>query len=188
MDLNQPSPEEVARYQKEWESSQKYKYVPRERNLLKLFETYPKNVSLKDVLYKVEELNGAYNTRIPLIHIELVAEHIVDLNIDHRLANQDLDLVNDIAKNEKTKNNYVFATKYCSFHFPEKFPIYDRLVAKTLWHFYREDRYASYFSRGDLRDYQTFYFVLLDFIEFYGLEEFNYKEIDHYLWLVGQEL
>ena len=214
MDQNKPSPEQVAKYQKKWESSQKNEYGPKEIRLTKLFtDRFPKNVRFTTVLFKAKELNELYKTRISDSHIELMAKHIVELDIDQRLANQDLTLVNDIADNEKTKRNYSFAAKYCSFHFPDDYPIYDSLVAEVLCHFYQEDRYSSYlandkrmhriakachfyqedryssyFSKDDLKDYPTFHAVLMDFMKFYGLEECSLKEIDHYLWQVGKDL
>lgn len=189
MDQNKPSTEQVAKYQKKWESSQKNEYGPKEIRLTKLFtDRFPKNVRFTTVLFKAKELNELYKTRISDSHIELMAKHIVELDIDQRLANRDLALVNDIADNEKTKRNYSFAAKYCSFHFPEDYPIYDSLVAEVLYHFYQEDRYSSYFSKDDLKDYPTFHAVLMEFMKFYGLRDFSLREIDHYLWLVGNEL
>ncbi|HBO39045.1 MAG TPA: hypothetical protein DD638_10320, partial [Pasteurellaceae bacterium] len=57
-----------------------------------------------------------------------VAKHIVGLDIDLRLENWDQALVNDIAvvkvNGQKAINFYSFATKYCSYHFPEGYPSY----------------------------------------------------------------
>lgn len=82
---------------------------------------------MDDVLIKVCSLNDFYSTN--LYSPFRVAKHIVSLNIDDRLNNNDLDLVNDIAKvkinDDKMINFYSFATKYCSHHKPIKYPIYD---------------------------------------------------------------
>ena len=39
----------------------------------------------------------------------------------------------------------------------------------------------------DLKDYVTFKGVLIDFRRFYGLEEYNLKQIDKYIWQIGKE-
>ena len=187
MNPNKPSPQEVSMYLKKWAVSQKNDYVPKEKCLIKLFSNHPQNIQLSIVLRKAKLLNKLYNTRISSSHIELVAERIVDLSIDQRLANLDLTLVNDIANNEKTKRNYSFAAKYCSFHYPEDYPIYDSIVDEVLRHFNQEDNFG-YFTKVYLKDYPTFHEVLMTFIKFYGLEKFKLKEIDHYLWLVGKDL
>lgn len=191
MDLHKPSPEEVKEYQKKWESSQKDNYVPKEISLKKLFtETYPKNIDIDNVLIKVSALNDLYNTNILSSYIVPVAKHIVCLNIDSILAKPgpDLTLVNKIADKKKIgKEYYSFAAKYCSFHFPEKFPIYDSNVDKALWHFKGKCKSCN-FTRKSLKCYSTFYDVLMEFKNFYGLEECTLKQIDQYLWQVGKEL
>ncbi len=187
MKPNKPSPEEVSKYLKKWAVLQKNDYVPKESYLMGLFSKFPNNVRLSVVLFKAKSLNERYKTRISSSHIELVAKHIVDLSIDQRLANRDLTLVNDIADNKKTKRNYSFAAKYCSFHYPEGYPIYDSIVDEVLRHFNQEDDF-SYFTKDNLKDYPTFHEVLMTFIKVYGLEKFKLKEIDHYLWLVGKDL
>jgi hypothetical protein len=53
-------------------------------------------------------------------HHKPLAKHIIDLDIDERLAAGDVTLVNEIARvdmdNGTVKNFYSFATKYCSHH------------------------------------------------------------------------
>ena len=52
--------------------------------------------------------------------------------------------MNDIARvniNGKDRNLYSFATKYCSHHNFNDYPIYDEYVAKVLLHFQRKDKF-----------------------------------------------
>ena len=86
----------------------------------------------------------------------------------------------------KVKNFYSFATKYCSHHNPIEYPIYDSYVEKVLKYFRKKDKFAD-FKNADLKDYQHFKQILLTFRSYYGLEEFNIKEIDQYLWQLGKE-
>lgn len=180
-----PSDEQVSKYLETWKSLEPY--APQESSLKKLFiETYPKNVDMNDVLIKVCSLNVFYSTRIRKPFN--VAKRIVYLDIDQRLSDKDITLVGDIAcvkiNEQKTRHFYSFATKYCSHHFPEDYPIYDSFVDKMLWHF--KDEFFK-FKRKDLKHYPTYRDVLIKFRKFYKLEDFNLKEIDKYLWQAGKE-
>lgn len=187
LDIIRPSQIEVEHYLKKWDSLENY--TLQESSLRKLFtKTYPSNIEIDDVLIKACSLNDFYSTNIfsPFI----VAKHIVSLNIDGRLKNNDLELVNDIAKikmnNNKIINFYSFATKYCSHHKPEVYPIYDSFVEKLLLYFKQKDNFCK-FNKNDLKNYSDFRNILIEFQKFYGLEKFNLKEIDKYLWQAGKD-
>ena len=81
---------------------------------------------------------------------------VLGSDIDQRLGNRDLALVNDIAEvkvnGQKTINFYSFATKYCSHHFPEDYPIYDSFVEKMLMPFKRVDKFYRC-KKDDLKHY-----------------------------------
>ena len=117
-----------------------------------------------------------------------MAKHILSLNIDERLKKGDLNLVKDIS-NVKIKGGnkcfYTFATKYCSHHQPLLYPIYDRYVDKILCHFRKKDSFCK-FDNADLKEYPSFISVLDEFQTFYGLEGYNKKELDKYLWQLGK--
>ena len=118
-----------------------------------------------------------------------VAKHIQSLDIDARLKAGDVTLVSAIQKvriNGVEKNFYSFATKYCSHHNPLDYPIYDSYVEKMLCFFRNQDAFAS-FRTEDLKDYVIFKGALIDFRAFYGLEKYNLKEIDKYIWQLGKE-
>jgi len=158
-----PCPEQVAMYLEKWDSLENY--VLQERSLRKLFtQTYPLNVEMDDVLIKVCSLNDFYSTNI--FSPFNVAKHIVELEIDQRLSDRDFSLVNDIAivkvNGHKTINFYSFATKYCSHHIPEDYPIYDSFVEKMLMHFKRKDKFFK-FKKDDLKHYPTYREILMQF-------------------------
>ena len=187
MDRIRPSTEQVSMYLDKWNSLENY--VWQEHSLRKLFaKTYPRNVDMEDVLIKVCSLNNFYSTNI--FSPFTVAKHIVDLDIDRRLSKHDLTLVNNIAavkvNNHKTINFYSFATKYCSHHFPECYPIYDYFVEKMLMNLKRRDNFFK-FKKDDLKHYPTYYVVLTQFRKQYELDSFTLKEIDKYLWQAGKE-
>jgi hypothetical protein len=186
-DVPSPCCDEVAKYLLAWEQLEKYSL--QESALNKLFyRTYPDNKDIDDVLVKVSVLNDFYSTNI--FSPFQVAKHIIDLDIDERLASSDVTLVDEIARvdmgNGKVKNFYSFATKYCSHHKPLDFPIYDGYVDTLLCYFRDVDEFYS-FSKHDLRDYVKFKKIFWEFRKFYNLESYNPKDIDKYLWQLGKE-
>lgn len=164
------------------------KYVLQEKCLsLLVRELRPENSEIVDVLLKVSTLNDFYSTNIYDTHS--VAKHIANLKIDSALHQGDLALVNKIALvkiGHKTINFYSFATKYCSHHRPDIYPIYDRYVDRMLQYFKKKDRFAR-FTAEDLKNYPTFVSVIDSFRKYYGLEDCSRKQIDAYLWLTGKE-
>ena len=181
-----PSTKEVAAYLSQWDSLDNY--VFQESSLRKLFtQTYPFNIEMDDVLIKVCSLNDFYSTNI--FSPFNVARHIVELEIDQRLSERDFTLVNEIALVKvdaaKTINFYSFATKYCSHHSPEDYPIYDSFVEKMLMYFKRKDKFHK-FKKNDLKNYPVYRDVLKQFSDFYRLGNFTLKQLDKYLWQAGK--
>ena len=167
----------------EWEKLEDYQV--QEKALDKLFHTLcPKNNDLSDILIKCSVLNEFYSTNV--YHINDLAKHIKKLNIDTRLINGDITLVNEIAKVPGRPRYYSFATKYCSHHFSKIFPIYDNNVELVLKYFREKDNFAS-FKNEDLKDYLKFVEIINAFRIRYGLTQFDYKELDIYLWQLGKK-
>ena len=187
VDINTPSQKEILKYLNKWDNLINYK--AQEDALDKLFlNVYPKNEIMEDILVKVATLNDFYSTNI--YNTFNVAKNIFNLNIDERLDSCDVSLVNDIAKIKieegNVKNFYSFATKYCSHHKPLDYPIYDSYVEKVLKYFRDEDKFFK-FKNEDLKNYKKFKEILIEFKKYYKLNEFNFKDIDRYLWLLGKE-
>jgi hypothetical protein len=154
-----------------------------------LFHQYPANNNLPHVLLKVVALNGLYAAQI--LAVEEVARHIHRQapEIDAALHAGSLVIVDTIAKvaiKGKLRNNYSFATKYCSWHRPESYPIWDLRVDRCLWCLQQQYHFApSLKANVELRDYLKLHVVLTDFEEAYGLGGFTFKEIDKFLWTYG---
>ena len=185
-EIPKPNKKEVEKYLEKWDSLENY--VLQESSLDKLFfEVYPNNTDIRDILIKASSLNDFYSTNI--FSIFPVAKHILSLNIDERLRSADTSLVNDIANvtiNGKRKNFYSFATKYCSHHFPKDFPIYDSFVDRVLCFFRNQDHFTE-FKNEDLKDYDKFKNILIEFKKYYGIDKYNLKDIDRYLWQLGKD-
>ena len=187
ININDPTVSEIKSYLEKWKGMEKY--VLQEKALNKLFiETYPKNVDINDILIKVCTLNDFYSTKIfePLV----VARHIKNLDIDMKLKQNDISLVNEIAQvkmeKDKIKYFYSFATKYCSFHKPDIYPIYYNYVESALKYFNKNNKFYD-FKNNDYKDYQNFLKIVLLFKDKFNLKIFSFKEIDKYLWQVGRD-
>jgi hypothetical protein len=181
-----PSPQEVAEYEQKWNTLADY--VNQENALNKLFfNLCPENKDMSDILIKCSSLNDFYSTNIFKVHN--VAKHFLNQKIDERLAVGDLNLVMDLANieiNGKRFFFYSFATKYCSHHRPDIYPIYDSYVNKLLKYFRNRDGFMV-FKEANLKEYSSYYNIIQSFRSFYGLQEFSVKQIDKYLWQLGKK-
>ncbi len=180
-----PTKAEVKHYLRKWEASPKT--MAHEEALNLLFETFPLNTDKRHVLLKISVLNDFYSTQI--YDVESVANHFMTIDIDKRLDEGDLDLVTDLASvtiNGKDRYLYSFASKYCSHHCPETYPIYDSYVDKVL-RFFKNAPVDFAYSVKDLKDYPSFVDAIRQIKEFFLLDEFTFKEFDQYLWLLGKK-
>ncbi len=181
-----PNSSVISEYLGKWEQLENYKL--QENSLGLLFnELCPENKKIEHVLLKVSALNDFYSTNI--YDTYTVARHILKKNIDADLYANNYSLVNKIAKvsiSGKEKNFYSFASKYCSHHNPNNFPIYDSFVDKMLMHYKKTDKFDN-FKKDDLKNYKRFIEVINKFQSFYKLDAFSLREIDIFLWIAGKE-
>jgi hypothetical protein len=154
-----------------------------DRTLSLIFRTFPKNNNRYEILAKVSILNQLYSTNI--FDPYTVAKHIHSLSIDKDLSNGVKNIVEKIAnvKFKSTKRYlYSFATKYCSWHYPEKYFMYDRYVESILWEYKKQFKFYNY-RRSEIKNYEKFSTVYTNFVHFFGLECFSKKNLDEFLWL-----
>lgn len=163
-------------------------YRLQEASLTLLFDSFcPENDKIEHVLLKVSALNDFYSTNI--FDTYSVAKHILSKQIDARLEANDYSLVNDIATvsiKGRPKNFYSFASKYCSHHKPDRYPIYDSYVEKMLTHYDATDKFGG-FDKAELKSYERFIQIIEKFRRYYGLEKYSLRDIDNFLWLAGKE-
>ena len=180
-----PSAELAQEYIDKFDSNKELVMV--EEVLSELFGKYPNNKELRDILIKVSTLNSLYSTQI-YATIEM-AKHIQELKIDVRLQQGSPEIVNkiaDITIKERTRHNYSFASKYCHWHQPDFYPVYDSYVDQLLWAYHNQLGFMD-FQQAQLRQYPRYKEIIEEFRKNYGLSQFNFRELDKFLWGYGKE-
>lgn len=160
--------------------------------LTSLLKMYPKNNNLSEVYLKVVAINALYSTSI--YDTYRIAYRIHKLVIDPKLEKNETTLVNEIAtehgiistKTQRELNFYSFATKYCSFHKPDDFPIYDSYIHNLLKEYNKQYPFIDGLHEDDFRDYAKFKNIIKSFQQTFKLE-FSLKEIDKFLWIYSKE-
>jgi hypothetical protein len=179
--LPRPTADELINAEKEFN----HKYHAVEWTLTQLFREFPANANFDVVAVKVKVLNVLYGTQVRAVNI--VAQHIVDLGVDPHLRAGEPESVDRIARvqlKDKVRIFFSFATKYCSWHNPDAYPIYDSYAEAALWYYKKRDSFAT-FSRDGYGEYVR---RVNAFRDFYGLTAFNFKQIDKLLYSLGEKL
>jgi len=158
-----------------------------EQALSQLIAAFPQNTDVSQVLSKVIVLDQLYSTRIRYVDLLPFARHIVASNVDSPIEVGSPKAVELIWDCKETRQYYSFATKFCSWHNPAAYPIYDHYVDESLWAYKQQDSFYS-FHRQDLYDYEKFVNIVTEFKLSYGLESFSVRDIDKFLWNVGYQL
>jgi hypothetical protein len=176
----------VREYIKQFNDSRRYKKA--DEAIIALIQLFPLNTQFNEVLAKVCVINDLYSTRIQGTFE--MAEHIVSLNPDKDIQQGSTNIVDRIANltiSGTTRSNYSFATKYCSWHAIDLYPIYDKFVRKLIMAYKRKDNFYR-FEANELRKYGKYKQIYNAFITHYNLNKFSLKEIDKFLWGYGKVL
>lgn len=175
-------------------------YAIQEDILQRLVKEYPGHKNRAAVEVKVKLLNLLYSTHI--LATNRMTTHICGIyDIDSRMKRGDRSLVKEIACltiEDKDYDFYSFATKYCAFHNPKAYPIYDIIVTGVFSRLFEDGNlnpfvytreqgvkngYTKSSFTAKLRDYGFYVTVYNCFMEQYGLKDkLTYREVDAYLW------
>lgn len=181
--LPRPTADDVVRAEKQFDEQEE----PIEWVLTQLFQKFPRNADFGEVVVKTKVLNVLYSTQIRAVNI--VARHICSLEIDTDLTAGKPEVVDRIAKvqlKDKPRYNFSFASKYCNWHNPTAYPIYDGNVEACLWCYKKQDGFTT-FSRSGY-GYVEFKRRVDAFRDFYDLSAFTYKQLDKFLCSLGDTL
>ena len=190
--LPKPTADDVMRAERKFDEEN----GPAEWVLTHLFQKFPRNADFGEVVVKTKVLNVLYNTQIRAVNI--VARHICSLAIDPDLTAGKPEIVDRIAKvqlKDKTRYNFSFASKYCNWHNPAAYPIYDGNVEACLWYYKKEGgSFAAALAERGIAfprygyDYPEFVRIVNAFRDGYKLTSFTYKQLDKLLWSLGEAL
>ena len=164
-----------------------------EKALAELFAAHPANDNASHVLLKVAALNSLYATRI--LAVLKLASHITAQGaaLDAALSSgspEAVDAIAHVSNEDKDLTFYSFASKYCNWHRPNLYPIYDSRVDKYLWALKKRGLFQTeaFSQRQDLYSYPRFCLIVTAFREQFGLGSFTFKEIDKFLWSQGEAI
>ena len=144
------------------------------------------NTNADVVKLKTITLNLYYSTYIRAT-TKLATGILQIQNLDARLQNGDLTLVDDVA-NVLSRRNYSFATKYCACHNPKAYPIYDKIVADYLAKVIVKGNLKGYHAtsltaaKKIMKNYMDYVAIYNAFIKQYKLKRLSYREVDWYIW------
>jgi hypothetical protein len=178
--LQTPTPSLVQKYVTDFENDSEC--VATDAALTLLVNTFRQNRAIEEVLLKVAAINQLYNAGVRTTAIYSVAKLICKLDIDPKIVEGSLDVVNEIAYSIIGENDrYAFATKYCHWHRPDAYPIYDSKAEAVLLTYQRADGFAQ-FKKYDLRKYPLYKEVVEKFRNHYGLTGVSFRQLDKFLW------
>ncbi len=187
-----PTPDDVVKAERAFDEEE----GPIEWVLTELFRKFPDNSNPVEVLTKTKVLNLLYSTQIRAV--DAVARHICRLAIDQHLFffNDYLFYeISTIKLKSQTRHNFSFASKYCHWHNPTAYPIYDSNVEECLWRYRKQpgafddmlkERGIKFPRSG--YDYPEFVRIVNAFRDAYHLNAFTYKQLDKLLFSRGRSL
>ena len=194
-----PTVELIEKACKEFDDNPDNKLKRSALNLLLL--TFPENAVESHVLLKVLAIDTIMKTRVQSIHVGPLALHLVAQKVDSLFAKESLNAVELISKCHGLHRYYSFATKYCSWHKPGVYPIYDRNVVECLWryntgietettckHSFTEQFKGRSAFENKLKVYTAFVKVMGEFRTHYDLGSLCFRQIDKFLWAEGDPI
>jgi hypothetical protein len=155
-----------------------------EESLALLWAQFPHNTDTSQVLLKVLVLNKLYSTQVRDIDVLPLARHIAGLGIDSLLTQGSLEAVDLITNCPNLRKYFSFASKFCSWHNPTVYPIWDGNARACLWAYKKQDKFAN-FHNYDLWVYENFRTTIISFRAHYGLDSLTFKELDKFLFRSG---
>jgi hypothetical protein len=158
-----------------------------EEALGQLRTQFPRNADPSHVLLKVLVLNQLYSTRINSIDIEPLSRYIAGLGIDTLLGQGSPSAVDRITLCPNLRRYLSFASKFCSWHNPAAYRIYDGNARACLWSYKKQDQFAK-FHLQDLWYYEKFRATVVAFSAFYGLDRLTLKHLGKFLWRSGDRI
>ncbi len=174
-----------------------WQYAEPDKAINRAVKDYSNNTDFAEVILKATLINSIYSTQI--FDILSMANHIVNIvKLNNMLNEGDKRAVDCIRigagiivkKSGKERDNYSFATKYCSFHNPNKYPIYDSAISNLLIRANKDYKWISKITDEKLgmnfKEYSYYVDFLDKFLETVDIDKFGYREADKGLWIYAK--
>lgn len=167
-------------------------YSYQEELVNEVFKKNPSNTDKKQVWLKCTVLNSMYSTNLKGAFNPMVDKILSVDNIDMLLAEGNMEVVDNIANVSFMFRDFVrqseftsFASKYCHFHNPSAYPIFDRHVRRMLYFINIQHPFYQNLTLGRMEDYHYFKEVVDTFIDIFLNDNgklVSYKDFDRYIW------
>ena len=165
------------------------RFFKSDKATLDYFNKNPLNEDPAEILIKVraiahDRLDEWMNDR------QSITDHIAALHIDEALRQGSPSVVKDIAHLKLRGHDYFqysFATRYCNWHNRAAYPIYDLCARKLLSYYWREVQQQP-LSDEDFLIYPQFKSRMMTFRDQLGMRDYNFKELDTFIWVYGDRI
>lgn len=168
-------------------------YKLEETAISRSFEKASEDIS--DILARIVLINVFYSTNLhtsnkgSMPSVMDLAKIIECKYSDDDIKNKEdiVNVVKTIAEVSGKDKVYSFASKYCNFIQPEKYPIIDSYTRAVLYYYFKETGVKKY-TQEDLKDYSKYVEAINKFKKVFLGEncDINYKKLDVFLWLYGK--
>jgi len=167
--------------------------------ITRLFKKYPKNKDIDIVAMKIAIIDITNSTHLALhkdkISIIELAKCISNIkNIDNRIKNGDVTVVNEIAKCNGKINLFSFASKYCCYHNhnlygEDDYSIYDNILATNLPKYFKSkittNKINSWRKNFQYEEYNNY---ISENLKKLGINVKNpRRKFDHFVWFTERK-
>jgi hypothetical protein len=193
-DLSRPSPDLVIKRAAEYDNHPQYHDT--ERCWQWLVAQFPVNVEIDTVAMKVCAVDHMLQTGLGYSKASMydVAKHVMKVDFDERVKANDISVVDELAMVPHSQGTparlFSLATKFTAVHAPDRFYIYDSRVAGYLK--FAIEKFGGPSAnlkclRGVI-SYSDFAILMKAFAAHFGLESFDARTLDKFLWIEGRRL
>ncbi len=162
-------------------------YFTGDKKNFQFFQQHSENTDRQDVLLKVGSIKDSDFSESQAK--EPMATHIISLSIDERLKSADPQLIHDVSKlaiKEEDREFIGFASKFCNYHRPDSYPIFNLTLTKIISLNDKSDINSDTGKYSN--DYQLFKESVVKFMVDNELEILNYWELNKFAFVYGEDI
>lgn len=163
-------------------------YFDDDQKRLRYFHKNPLNDDVCEIIVKISTMEH-HQIDDRLCSRRAMAEHIAALQMDPALQQGRPEVVDAVARLSVHHRDYFysFASQYCNWHNPSAYPIYDLSMHNLLTFYWKKCQHTELLN-DDLHDYPRFKDRVVEFRKQIGMEKYDYKELDKFVWIYGNHI